>query len=965
MNRLYPVITMLCLSLSLSGQNTIGLPQIINYSKNDFQAGTQTWDIRQDNRGIMYFGNNEGMITYDGSHWKLYPLPNKTIVRALATDENDRIYVGGQDEIGYYAPGSNGNLVYTSLKSLIPRQQSRFADIWRIEIYRESVFFQASDRILEYRNNSIKVYPTTGEWVFLKKAGGRLFAQDRSSGLLQFGRQEWVPALENPLPANTVVSGIIETDQDSLLVLTQLDGMFLVHHDHVVRRQPVEPTASGPQFIYTATRINATEFVTGSTSDGCVVMDFRGHIIQQISRTEGLQNNNVLCVFLDRDKNLWAGLRNGISFIAYNAAVKYITPSKANDLSGYSTRIFNNELYIATSDGAYHVPLPNVTGDLSFAKGIFSHIRNSMGEVWRLEEVNRQLLMGQHTGSYLIRDNTGIPLAEGPGSWIFKPISSVFPAQDILTGTYTGLKMIGFNGGQFTDKREISGIRESIRFLEIDNNNTIWASHPYRGIYKLQLAADGKHVHSQLYTEGAGLPSALGNYVFKIKNRTVFGTAKGVYEFDAGNERFVPSAFLAPILGNMEIRYMNEDADGNIWFCSGKKIGVVSFGAGKNFTITYFPELSGQILLGFENIYPFNKENIFIGSEKGIIHLNYEKYIANKQAVKVLLGQVKAIGRGDSVIFGGYFRQGTDLVYQQNESDMPHLPGNYNSFHFEYGSPSYALKNNIEYSYQLKGYDTKWSAWSSRSEKDYTNLPAGKYTFSVKAHDNLGHESETVTYHFVIEPAWYRTGWAYMLYVLLFLAALYWLDKWQKRKMQRQQQKFDEEQKRLKYIHQLEIEKSEKEIIALQNEKLASEITFKNKALADASMHLVERGDALVKVKDVLENMYKKNNSNPELKSALLLLHDAEKNNANWEQFASHFDEINNNFLKKLKQRFPTLSNSDLKVCAYLQLQLSSKEIAQLMAISLRGVEIRRYRLRKKLNLPTEESLTDFLTAFS
>ncbi|MGF6846552.1 hypothetical protein QFZ51_001787 [Chitinophaga sp. W3I9] len=156
-------------------------------------------------------------------------------------------------------------------------------------------------------------------------------------------------------------------------------------------------------------------------------------------------------------------------------------------------------------------------------------------------------------------------------------------------------------------------------------------------------------------------------------------------------------------------------------------------------------------------------------------------------------------------------------------------------------------------------------------------------------------------------------------------------------------------------------EKNEKEIIKLQNEKLANEIHFKNNALADASMHLVERGDALVKVKDILASVYKKNGNNPEIKNALLLLNDVEKNNDNWDQFAAHFDEINNNFLKKLKSKFPALTNTDLKVCAYLQLKLSTKEIAQLMAISVRGVEIKRYRLRKKLNLLTEQSMTDFL----
>jgi DNA-directed RNA polymerase specialized sigma24 family protein len=173
--------------------------------------------------------------------------------------------------------------------------------------------------------------------------------------------------------------------------------------------------------------------------------------------------------------------------------------------------------------------------------------------------------------------------------------------------------------------------------------------------------------------------------------------------------------------------------------------------------------------------------------------------------------------------------------------------------------------------------------------------------------------------------------------------------------------KFEEEQKRLKYIHQLEVEKNEKEIIKLQNDKLANEVIYKNKELADVSMHLVERSDALIKVKDELQQLYKKTGGNHDVKKAIQLVNDIEKNNSNWEQFATHFDEINNDFLKKLKAKFPGLTNTDLKVCAYLQLKLSSKEIAQLMNISVRGVEISRYRLRKKLQLSTEKTLNDFL----
>ena len=163
-------------ALCINGQNTIGIPQIINFNKNDFRAGTQTWDIDQDSKGRMYFANNEGLLTYDGTFWKLHPLPNKTIMRSIAIDKNGIIYAGGQGEMGYFVPNERGFLKYISLTPLLPAKERSFADIWEIEIVGESVFFRASERmIMELRNKAISFHPPISGWQFMKKMGTILF----------------------------------------------------------------------------------------------------------------------------------------------------------------------------------------------------------------------------------------------------------------------------------------------------------------------------------------------------------------------------------------------------------------------------------------------------------------------------------------------------------------------------------------------------------------------------------------------------------------------------------------------------------------------------------------------------------------------------------------------------------------------------------------------------------------------
>src|SRR5690606_10851033 len=80
----------------LKAQNIVGIPEIVNYSKQDYKAGNQNRDIAQDKNGVIYFANGDGLLVFDGVYWNLYPLPNKTSPRSIAIDENGKVFVGGQ-----------------------------------------------------------------------------------------------------------------------------------------------------------------------------------------------------------------------------------------------------------------------------------------------------------------------------------------------------------------------------------------------------------------------------------------------------------------------------------------------------------------------------------------------------------------------------------------------------------------------------------------------------------------------------------------------------------------------------------------------------------------------------------------------------------------------------------------------------------------------------------------------------
>lgn len=954
------LLLLITLPVHLFCQNTIGLPEVINYSKQSYTAGLQNWDIQQDKNGIIYVANNEGLLSYNGRSWTLYALPNKTIVRSVEIGADNKIYVGGQDELGYFSPGKNGKLQYHSLTQLISMKDRSFGDIWDIAYFNKNVFFRSTNTIFKFTNEAVATYRSQSEWSYMGLCNGQLYAHDYKMGLMNFENDFFTPLhLTNELPTNDPVTGLLPAEAEKAIVTTLKHGLYSLSKTSISKLS----TPNNPLFenerIYAATSISDEWIALATNNGGVYIVDLKGNIIQRFTKTEGLQNNNVLSIFLDRQSNLWLGLDNGIDFIAYNSAIKQINPILQSG-SGYTSIIFNNRLFVGTTNGLYSVVL-QATKDLSFSKGDFQLVNNTKGQTWKLAEINNQLLLGNHEGAFEIRNNTAYPFSSNPGFWNFVPLSGTFPTTKMVGGNYKGLVFFDFTNGKFVQSTGIPGFEESSRFVAIDGDDNIWVSHPYHGVFRISKNKEGIYT-THPYTDKNGLPSLLNNHIYKVRSEVVAATEKGVYVYNQQKDLFEPSPFYSKLLGRLSIRYLKEDLSGNIWFIHEKSLGVMDL-SGKEAAAIYLPELNNELLSGFEFIYPVNESNILLGGEKGIFHINYLKYKKSIPALQVQIRVVRIIHQTDSLLFGGYF-SAVNEKQQQDAKNIPELKHYWKTIHFEFSSPLFGYQPNLEYSYRLKGYDEAFSDWNKRTEKEYTNLSAGNYTFEVKVKNNLGKESTISSYAFTILPPWYNSLWARGIYFLLLAASLFSLHKWQRRRFKRQEARHEEEQKRLSYIHELELNKTESELIALSNEKLEAEIDFKNAELASSAMHLVKKGELFSKIKNELTHVLKGFN-NPEaaaeLKKMIKTIGEDDNMDEEWGNFTKHFDKVHSDFLVELKEIHPTITPNELKLCAYLRMNLSTKEIAQLMNISGRGVEISRYRLRKKLQIPSEKSLFDYL----
>jgi DNA-binding CsgD family transcriptional regulator len=408
-------------------------------------------------------------------------------------------------------------------------------------------------------------------------------------------------------------------------------------------------------------------------------------------------------------------------------------------------------------------------------------------------------------------------------------------------------------------------------------------------------------------------------------------------------------------LGDQSIRYLQEDAQGNVWFIHEKTVGWVDRSKPKP-VVMYLPELKKKLLSGFELIYPYNEQNVFLAGEAGLYHVNLLKYRQQQEKIEVSIRSVRTGLQGDSLIFGGFGSLEKSNPYAINPNE--------NNIRFEFSSPPNTDPESLEYSYRLEGFENRWSEWTKRTEKEFTNLPPGQYRFEVKVRNNLGAESEIASFVFELLPPWYRTPLAWIIYLLLAGGLIVWRYRYQQNKFKKQQQLFEEEQQKMQYILELEKSKAEGALITARSQNLETEIQFKNAELAASAMHLVKKGELITRLKAELNQLMRRVDvpaAQTEVKKMIKQLEDDEQIDQEWDQFAKHFDKVHSDFVVHLKTKHPDISASEVKLCSFLRMNLSSKEIAQLLNISVRGVEISRYRLRKKLNLSSGDNLFDYL----
>ncbi|OXG08980.1 YXYXY domain-containing protein [Flavobacterium araucananum] len=950
----------------------IGVPFITNYNPKTYKAASENWDVLQDSKGMMFFANHFGIMQFDGVRWNIVAQPeNRSMVRSLAIDKKDKMYVGAQGEFGYTVQLPNGQYKYTSLVQLIPAPSRNFGDVVQTVIRPDEVIFFSNEEIFIYKNNKINVIRSEAKFDDFFEVNEEIYVSDNIKGLLKLKDNALVEIPDSKQFIGMKIRKIFKTAA-GLILLTQKSGLFSYNNNQL------KPFVTKVDYLLKQSQISTGILLSdgylgiGTRQSGLIVIDSAGNLIQHINKQMGLQNEYVTHLKVDTEGNLWVTLKEGVSLIQISSPLSKILDVSNAETKIYCSQIYQNKLYIATDNGVFWLDWE------AYKKGEhqnvnFQHISGMSENVWNIGVFGNSLLAFEKNGVFEIKGNSAQLLAKTDGAWQ----GVIIPDHPdvLLVGGYNGLYVLRKINNSWTYQHKIKGFDESSRIIETDKAGNIWIAHGYKGIFKIRFKATFDTISSlEFYNQKNGFPSSLFLNTFKIDDQILFGTTKGVYKQDVTSKKMIPDVrFKKYLKTDSHIRLLKEDHQNNIWYISGENTGKMTQKPGGSFTIEELPfrKLRYLYIPGFENIQTTLNGDVFFGTQDGLIHYNTTKSKKYKSKYKAVISEVKSIFPKDSLLFSSRYDVLSTNTESGNHKFSVVLSYANNALHFSFASLCYDEADATKYEYWLEGFEPKWSDWNLQTEKEYTNLPENEYIFHVRAKNIYDVVSEEAIFKFEVLPPWYRTSWAYILYLLLFGVLIYTIIKYQKNLAERDREQLilNQEKELLRNRAELNEQKLalEQENMTIMRENLEATINLKNAKVASNTVNLIHLNEILLSIKDLISQIDKKNdfNTNFGLLTKINRIIDHElQGDQHWNEFEEIFNQLHDNFMQRLKNSFPELTPRDMRLCAYLRMNFNTKEIAPLLGISVRGVEDTRYRIRKKLQLSSEANITEYILNF-
>lgn len=939
------IFVLMCLPVWSSWQRSI-----TNYPRHSYKAASQNWTVTQCDNGWMYFANNKGLLEFDGTNWSVYPIHNAKM-RAVKAGNDGRIYVGGLQQFGYFVPNPLGRLDYVCLSDSIDR--TKIGNIWNIHVTRDRIYFQSDNAVFYLENERIHRVECN-DLVYTALVGDQLYAAGNGLYLLNGDKFTLLPNTFSMIDnISQRIVGIFSYQNRLLLVRNQGELFTYENGSMLPFHTPADDFLKKTRLFRAA--INGPLLALGTVQDGLLLLNLDTGETEHISTHNGLQNKTILSLFFDREDNLWLGLDNGIDCIHLRSMVfQNCSPIG----SGYASCLYRDKLYLGTNQGVF---VSDYSLMLKSEKEMIP-IEGMVGQIYSLAVYDDKLFCAGSNALGVI-DGDNVYFISVRGVWWVKPL----PRKDkLLIATYYGFFLLQKVNNRWVLDRKVKGKVYSSKSLYIDPmTNALWTANKEGGLYRLLLSEEADSIVEEKCYNSEQLPMGYNVCITSIDGEMVIASRQGLFRYNRAKdclERFI--SLEKDLSGQTAYTYLKQDSMKNIWYVTDDALKLLHYCPNRK--VYYKNEnevyLKDCLIEDFEHVNVLPENKAVIGMEEGFSVLHFmqkreKNYPLNLQVRYVYLRGVK-----DSLVYGS--------SYLPNDRKLK-IPYAHNSIRIEYSANNYDKSLTLFYSCKLEGpVSENWGQLTENTMKEYTALPEGKYTFYVRTSINE-EESMTASFSFEILPPWYRAWWCMMIYVAIAFLLLYCIYRRILVSRKRLLMQKELELYRQKQQFKKESELKDQKIDLLKEENLQSELRYKSDELIRTTLNIVRKNEMLLGIKKEvvgISHSISEENLVTLRRKTLRLIGQIDTNiehDDDLQAFQSTFDSVHHDFFRRLEEAFPELNNKDKMLCAYIKMNLLSKEIAPLLNISLRGVEISRYRLRKKLNLEEGDNLAEFLQKFS
>lgn len=921
--------------------DVMGKYPIKNFAPDEYKAGIQNIDFAQNRDMDLFVANNLGVLSFNGNEWEVHAYNTGKKQRSLAFDErSDRLYVGSQGDFGYFEHNWN----YFSLLDKIPPEAGDFDEVWDVFIYNSKVFFCTFQGIYVFDGQSVYAIQKNSGFNRSFFAGNRLFTQSPEGAIFEVDGMQLSTTLRQG-QKNQIVAGVIPKDEGQLIFYNSGQIEFSTNYS-VSDIYPELARALEGKYVNHVMQLSDARLVISTQRAGLYLFDQQSNRIENITTRDGLQSNACLRAYQDYTGNLWVGMQNGIALVDINSPLKLVNQDIDLQGSGYEAFDTNEGTYYSTSNGIYFQA--RNARKSSFLSG-------TEGPAYGMQMISNKLYAGHHTGLFLLEKGKAKRCAFTEGLWKVKQLRSN-PGYAI-GGTYSGLHLFRINEREELEEvRKISGFSESSRFFEEDRKGRIWVCQYYKGLYQLTLTQSLTEVVVSKAPDSFDI--SIGKHVIlsRVDDELYLGTNQGIYKIDQTSDRIVVDKLFTSVVGADWVYILEQDNQKNVHIYTENMVGFFKQVSLNNYA--YIPSSLFRLRQSFNNdlltVSTHVQDGVFFNANEGFIHYNptlEERLTIEKQP---LVSRIYSVAE-DSILFAR-------LPFQRraDSTETINIIQGTKVLKFVVESFNFKDVNNRQFRFFLEGFDDDYGDWSNVTFKEYTNLKEGSYEFYVQTSNYLGEAVTSKPVRVEVDPPFYNSLFARIIYFGLATSILLLTYRLQR-------QYYKGKQRRIEQAKHEELAQKQEELKMLEEEKTQNELRHVNNLLAASTMNLVVKNEFIENIKEEIKQVKLSGQvagTQKALERIIKEIDTALKLQEDWKQFEYHFDRVHGDFLSRLTNEFLDLTPGEQKLCAFLRLKMDTKEVANLMNISLRGVEVARYRLRKKLGLSKLQNLSKFVLEY-